>query len=51
MMDYGKTKNYPMKINDLIGENRLIDIDWLILVDSLISTYLTRLFDLLNHNL
>ena len=28
----------------------IIDIDWLILVDSLISTYLTRWFDLFNHN-
>ena len=26
------------------------DIGWLILVDSLISTYLTRWFDLFNHN-
>ena len=42
MMDYGKAKNYRMKINASIGYSRFTDIDWLILVDSLISTYLTR---------
>ena len=38
MMDYEKTKNSRMKINALIVKNRFIDIDWLISVDSLIST-------------
>ena len=42
MMDYGKTKNYWMKINASTGKKQFIDIHWLVLVDSLISTYLTR---------
>ena len=42
MMDYGNTKKYRMKINNSIVRNRIINIDWLILADSLISTYLTR---------
>ena len=42
MMDYRKTKNYRMKINASIGQNRFMDIDRLMLVDSLISTCLTR---------
>ena len=50
MMDYEKTKKSPMKINASIGQNRFMDIDWLISVGSLISTCLTRWFDLFNHN-
>ena len=50
MMDYRKTKNYRTKINTLIGENRFIDIDWLISVDSLTLKFLPRWFDLFNHN-
>ena len=42
MMDYRKTKNYRTKINTLIGENRFIDIDWLISVDSLTLKFLPR---------
>ena len=42
MMDYGKTNNYQIKIDASIGQNQFIDIDWLILVGSLKSTYLTR---------
>ena len=41
MMNFGG-KNYWMKINASIGQNGFMDIDWLISVDSLISTYLTR---------
>ena len=41
--------NYWMKINASIGQKWFIDIDWLILVNLLISTYLTQWFDLLNH--
>ena len=35
---------------DWINQYRFIDTDWLILVDSLILTYLTQRFDLFNHN-
>ena len=47
MMNYDKTKNCGMKINASIGSNRFMDIDWLILFDSLISTCFARWFDLL----
>ena len=43
MMDYAKTKR-------LLDENQFIDINWLTLGDLLISTHLTRWFDLFNHN-
>ena len=39
MIDYGKTENFRVKINASIGKNRFIDTDWLVSVDSLISTY------------
>ena len=39
-----------MKTTASIGWNRFIDINWLILVDLLISIYLTQWFDLFNHN-
>ena len=38
-----------MKINAFIGSNWFNYIDWLISVDSLMSTSLTRWFDLFNH--
>ena len=50
MMDYGKTKNSRMRINASIGQSRFMDIDWLISVDSLISTCFTRWFALFNCN-
>ena len=40
-MDYWKTKNSRIKINALLGYNRVMDIDGLMSVDSLISTCLT----------
>ena len=39
-----------MKIYVSLRQNWFVDIDWLISVDSLSSTFLTWWFDLLNHN-
>ena len=38
MMDYEKRKKSRMKIDASIRYYRLIDVDWLISIDSLIST-------------
>ena len=40
--DDGKTKNSRMKNNVSIGQNWFMDIDWLILVDSLTSVCFTQ---------
>ena len=46
----GKQKNCGWKSTLWLDRIDFIDIDWLISVDSLISTCLTRWFDLFNYN-